>query len=98
MQRDLVFRGDARPCALAAGLGEHKSLSGTLQIFKNLSARRVNVLLGGSGPIWQTGFYDHALRRDEDVREVARYVVANPVRAGLAARVGAYPHWDARWV
>lgn len=79
-------------------LGEHKPLSGLVQIFKNLSARRVNATRGESGPLWQAGFHDHALRAEEDVLEVARYVVANPVRAALVARVGGYSHWDARWI
>ena len=48
--------------------------------------------------IWQDGFHDHALRAEEDVIAVARYVVANPVRAGLVSRVGDYPHWDAAWL
>jgi len=45
--------------------------------------------------IWQGGFHDHALRREEDLAQLARYIVANPLRAGLAQRVGDYPHWDA---
>ena len=48
--------------------------------------------------IWQDGFHDHALRQEEDLAEVARYIVANPVRAGLVERVGDYPHWDAVWL
>jgi len=48
--------------------------------------------------IWQTGFHDHALRREEDLATLARYIVANPVRAGLVQRVGDYPHWDAVWL
>ena len=48
--------------------------------------------------IWQKGFYDRALRRDEDLVAVARYVVGNPVRAGIVDRVGDYPHWDAVWI
>ncbi|WP_369989101.1 REP-associated tyrosine transposase [Pseudomonas xanthosomatis] len=49
-------------------------------------------------PIWQPGYQDRALRREEDVRKVARYVVANPLRAGLASSVRQYPHWDAVWL
>lgn len=56
----------------------------------------ISVALGY--PLWQRGFHDHALRRDEDLRAAARYVVANPVRAGLVRRVGDYPHWDAVWL
>jgi hypothetical protein len=32
------------------------------------------------------------------VVKVARYIVYNPVRAGLVSRIGDYPHWDAVWV
>jgi len=48
--------------------------------------------------IWNAGFYDHAIRADEDLANVARYIVANPLRAGLVNRVGDYPHWDAIWL
>jgi REP element-mobilizing transposase RayT len=49
-------------------------------------------------PIWQDGYHDHALRREEDLRAIARYIIRNPVRAGLVERVGDYPHWDAVWL
>jgi hypothetical protein len=29
---------------------------------------------------------------------MARYVVANPLRAGLVQKLGDYPLWDAIWV
>ncbi|WP_409487753.1 REP-associated tyrosine transposase [Pseudomonas promysalinigenes] len=51
-----------------------------------------------ASPIWQAGYYDRALRRDEDILKAARYIVANPIRAGLVAKAGDYPHWDAVWV
>ncbi|NEV65048.1 REP-associated tyrosine transposase [Thiorhodococcus minor] len=50
------------------------------------------------GRIWQPGYHDHAIRQEEDLRAVARYIVANPLRAGLADRIGDYPHWDAVWL
>jgi len=49
-------------------------------------------------PVWQAGFHDHAVRADEDLAPIARYLVMNPVRAGLVRRVGDYPHWDAIWL
>jgi REP element-mobilizing transposase RayT len=52
----------------------------------------------GPRPIWQTGFHDRTLRRDEQILKVARYILANPLRAGIATRLGQYPHWDAIWV
>jgi putative transposase len=50
------------------------------------------------GRLWQKGFHDHALRREEDMLATARYIVANPLRAGLTQRIGDYPLWDAIWL
>ena len=47
--------------------------------------------------IWQKGFHDHALRREEDLAKVAEYIILNPVRAGLVDRPEDYPHWDTVW-
>ena len=49
-------------------------------------------------PIWQAGYYDHAIRKDEDIVNIARYIIANPIRAGLVKKVGDYPHWHAIWL
>ncbi|EIK96558.1 hypothetical protein PMM47T1_11542 [Pseudomonas sp. M47T1] len=65
---------------------------------KSRSSLRVNQALGGRGRLWQRGYHDRALRREDNIREVARYVIANPLRAGLVARVGDYPLWDAMWL
>ena len=48
--------------------------------------------------IWQRGFHDRAVRRDDDLKALARYVIANPIRAGLVESVEDYPHWDAVWL
>ncbi len=65
---------------------------------KSRSAIGINRLFGQSGRVWQKGFHDHAIREEEDLRALARYVVANPVRAGLVQSVRDYPHRDARWL
>jgi putative transposase len=49
-------------------------------------------------PVWRTGFFDRAVRREDDMRGMARYIVANPLRAGLVTRLGDYSLWDAIWV
>lgn len=41
--------------------------------------------------LWQPFGYEHVLRDDEKVQVVARYIVENPVRAGLATTVLEYP-------
>lgn len=65
---------------------------------KSLSTRAINQSTGQTGRRWQQGYHGHALRRDEDIKQMARYVIANPLRAGLVQRVGDYPLWDAIWV
>ena len=40
---------------------------------------------------FQKSFYDHLLRKEEDVYGTAKYIMGNPVRAGIEARVGNYP-------
>ncbi|MCQ6258177.1 transposase [Pseudomonas sp. Q11] len=74
------------------------SLSGLMQKTKSLSTKAANSCLDRKINLWQPGFHDRALRREEDLVKLARHVVANPLRAGLVERLGDYPLWDAIWV
>jgi len=74
-------------------------LSPLMQSVKSRSAIALNKASCRPGEkVWQKGFHDHALRADEDLQNAARYVVANPLRAGLVERIGDYPLWDAIWL
>jgi putative transposase len=42
--------------------------------------------------LWQDGFYDRILRNDEETLTVVRYILDNPVRAGLVAKFSDYPY------
>ena len=42
-------------------------------------------------PLWQRSARDRVLRSDEDTLAVTRYILANPVRAGLVERPLDYP-------
>ena len=79
-------------------LGEKDDLSSVTKLLKGRSANRINEQEHVQGPLWQKGFYDHVVRADEDLRCMARYIIANPLRAGLVERVGDYPWWDASWL
>lgn len=74
------------------------SLGEVVRGVKSRSAKAINRSRKGGGPIWQKGYHDRALRREDDVAEIARYIVANPLRAGLVSKLGAYPLWDAKWI
>jgi REP element-mobilizing transposase RayT len=74
------------------------SLSEVVQRVKSKTAIAVNKATGRHGRLWQWGFHDKAVRYEEDLLKFARYIVANPLRAGLVKRVGDYPLWDAVWL
>jgi len=74
------------------------SLSEVIKRLKSRSAHAINNHLGRNGSIWQKAYYDRAARSDDDLRILARYIVANPLRAGLVQRIGDYPHWDCAWL
>ncbi len=67
-------------------------LPDAVKLLKGRSARAIGTA------IWQPNYYDHAVRHDEDLQKMARYIVANPLRAGLVERIEAYPLWDAVWL
>jgi len=68
-------RPDARAAAL---IGRWKQLTG-FQLKRSCGLR-----------LWQPGFFDRVLREQESSNAVAAYIIANPVRAGLARTVGEY--------
>ena len=65
---------------------------------KGRSSRAYCARLASNGHLWQRGYYDHAIRTDENLLNVARYIIANPLRAGLVSRIGDYPLWDTIWL
>lgn len=79
-------------------LGTAESLSSVVQKLKSNTARALNARNHLVGQVWAPAFHDRALRKDEDLGDVARYLVLNPVRAGLVRRVGDYPFWNAAWI
>jgi REP element-mobilizing transposase RayT len=56
-----------------------RSLSGLVGSFKSYCLKATGRKL------WQPGFYEHILRKDETVTTVAEYIGNNPVRRGLVA-------------
>jgi REP element-mobilizing transposase RayT len=73
-------------------------LSLVLRTIKSRSAVAINQYNAATGKVWQKGFHDRAIRRDEDIKTVARYIIANPLRAGITKIIGNYPLWDAVWI
>lgn len=48
--------------------------------------------------LWQEGYYERVLRQTDDAMSVARYILENPVRAGLVRNAQDYPFLGSdRW-
>ena len=74
------------------------TISRLMQHIKGRSAISINRVLCNHGQLWQKGFHDRAIRKEEDLQTIARYVVANPLRTNLVDKIGNYPLWDAIWL
>ena len=79
-------------------LSAANSLPVAVARIKSGSSRRVNVAIGRHGALWAPGYHEHALRADEQLAYVAEYILMNPVRAGIVARLGEYPFAWSEWM
>ncbi len=73
-------------------------LATVMKQLKGASSFNINQQLQQKGKIWQQGYYEHQIRHDESLQRTARYIVANPLRAGLVTQIQYYSHWDAIWL
>ena len=79
-------------------MAEGDSLDPLVRRFKAITARGVEPRFRVNGWLWSKGYNQRLLDREEDLLAVARHLVANPVRAGLASSVGGYPYWNSAWL
>jgi putative transposase len=75
--------------ALVEGASSSANFREFVRLFKQLSSfayTRVH-----ARPLWQRSYFERVLRADEDSVRVARYILENPVRAGLVTDAMQYP-------
>ncbi|MGH2535381.1 MAG: REP-associated tyrosine transposase [Thermomicrobiales bacterium] len=67
--------------------------TGLIDVMGDVKSRTTRIWWthGGAGPLWQRSFHDHGLRTARDYEETVRYVLENPVRAGLVEDWADYP-------
>ena len=75
---------------LIEATAEHADCKRFIAAFKQYSGYYYRQRFGSK--LWQRYGYERVLRNDESTVEVAKYVLANPVRAGLSATVREYPY------
>ncbi len=64
-------------------LENNRGISKIMQSIKRVSAHRSNLLLNREGAFWQDESYDRLIRDKRELYYVIRYVLMNPVGAGL---------------
>jgi putative transposase len=74
---------------LAEGESERADLRRFVSLFKQQAGFRFSQQ--HEAVLWQDGYHDRLLRDDEQTLEVARYILENPVRAGLVSSYEQYP-------
>ncbi|GIX48877.1 MAG: transposase [Candidatus Tectimicrobiota bacterium] len=73
------------------------ALSQFMQWLLTSHVRRYHHHYQSSGHVWQGRFKSFPIQRDEHLLTVLRYIVQNPVRAGLVAQAGEWPWSSLRW-
>lgn len=79
---------------LALQLAEDETLAKTMNRINSCSAIAVNKALNRHSKLWQGAYHDHALRDEGQLFTAIRYLISNPIRAGLAEKLGDYPYWN----
>jgi REP element-mobilizing transposase RayT len=75
-------------------LVEGKSAASDLQRFAMLAKQRSGAAYARQfgHALGQEGNFDRVLRRDDEVKPWVKYLLENPVRAGLVTHPADYPH------
>lgn len=60
-------------------------LSAIMHAVKGYSAHEANQVLNRKGQFWERESYDHEVRNDSEFARIVKYILNNPVKAGLVA-------------
>lgn len=64
-------------------ISQEETLSQIMQSLKGVTARKANLILNRTGSFWEAESYDHFIRDDAEFDRIVKYVLNNPVKAGL---------------
>jgi putative transposase len=68
---------------------EDSDLIKLIKLFKQLTGYRF--CKETNNKLWQKSYYDHILRKEEDVRSIVKYILENPIRKNLVIKPEEYP-------
>lgn len=70
--------------------GYGKSLPNWVAAFKKYNSRILSMMLDIK-PLWQANYYEHIVRRNESLKNIAEYIANNPVRKNFVTQWQEYP-------
>lgn len=81
---------------LVIGEEDHSNLKKFVTLFKQKSGYwfRKNY----NENLWHISYYDHVLRKEENLENVGLYILYNPVRKGLVSDYREYPFGWSFWM
>ena len=82
---------------VVARLEQGSTLPKIMHSLKGYTANQINCLLQENGGVWQAGYHDHCIRKEESLREIILYCYHNPVRKGLVQNPSEYPFWRSKY-
>jgi REP element-mobilizing transposase RayT len=82
---------------LPRGDGTYHVLHRILQSLKRYTATRANRILRRRGAFWQGENYDHVVRDEKELERIVRYVIGNPIKAGLVTEWNRWPWTYCKW-
>lgn len=74
---------------LVVGEDDRSNLKKFISLFKQKSGYQFK--RNFHEDLWHISYYDHVLRKEEDMEKVAHYILQNPVRKGMVSDFGEYP-------
>lgn len=72
-------------------IDKNKSITDLMKSIKRYSARKANEILKTKGRFWQVESFDRLVRDEKELYNIIKYVLLNPVKAGLVEN---YKDWQ----
>jgi putative transposase len=70
----------------------YHGLAKIMHSLKGYTAKQANLALGRTGQFWQRESFDHIVRDSDEMSRIRRYILNNPVKAGLVEHWKDWPH------
>lgn len=80
---------------LASMNEEARSIEKIMHSIKRYSAKEINFIVNKTGALWQSESYDHVVRDEKEMQNILKYILLNPVKAGL---VESWDEWDLTYI